>query len=355
MAYMRDWRANRLDSFNPIRDTRDLVALWRFTELSGSVGQPLAQVRCLAGRGGDLVVDPSSTATPVFGSGTPSGKPTLRTSNAAILSNRNFGVSGDPAWGYPAVMGEFTIAALCKADSSYGLANSGRYAVTSGKRIGIYAGGNDGRLSYGAPTFVVGGGKNLCDDAWHLIVARSTPYWADVWKDGHLVNGGVVGGTLISVGGGVAAGATTITLDTSVASGTVLNVGNPGAENFERVTTSGTPTGSAGAWVTTLATPLVCGHPNGERVISASRSYVGSTMLRGIGVGEFAEVAIWRRILYPDEILAYTVDRFASNEITMDPLAGWPLVQGQWPYAESINDANGQNFVLFDPNRGVTT
>jgi hypothetical protein len=364
----KDWRGNELAKFDPTRDTRDLVALWRFTDLSGNPGDAVGHVSCKAHRGGDLMNDIAATTSVVLGSGTPSGAATLRTSATSMLANRNFGNWDNPAWGYPAVGGEFTIAALCKGDSAAGLATT-RFPVATVNKAGLFTQANDGRLSVGGPSQGAAGGASPCDDAWHMLVGRFSLGWTDVWCDAFLQNGAIRGGTSSYLTAQANQGATSLTTNVSYASGAVIGVGTPGTESYEIVTASGASTGSAGAYSTPIAaTPTKAYHPNGEQLLplsSPARILPGPTQLRSIGiggspgnlatsawVGEFAEVAIWRRNLYPDEILAYTAARFTACGIDT---SGLPAAQGMAPYLELATDANGQSVTFFDPNRNVIT
>lgn len=365
MGYMRDWRGNRIDRFDPMRDLRDLAALWRFTDLdpgSHAVGDNFYQHYCKANRGGDLLNDTSNVNPVKVGSGL-NGRVTIRTSATDMLCNLNFGVAGDLAWGYPPIEGEYTLAALFKADSSFGLGQ--QRTILSGTAYGkaqMYCATADGHLSIGGPFVSAQGGPSPCDDAWHLAVARVTPRWTDVWLDGYFLNGSIIAaGSMGALLVAVAQGATSCLLPFSFASGTVLNIGAPGTETYETVTTSGTPTGSGTNWTTTVSA-FKFPHAGGEKAVAARQVSSAATLLRGIGVGgqpgqhattmvgEFAEVMVLRRPLFPDEILAYTLDRFTTFGLDT---SHFPTKQGALSYSENVTDTGGQSVTVFDPNRGV--
>lgn len=188
MAYMKDARGSRLDSFDPIRDLPPVVAWYNFAELTGADAATVRKVTDKSGLGHDLI-QPNASSTPAKATGG-DGKPVLRFAAGKFMTAPNLGA----VWPIGSTLvPPVTIVSVVKPTVTQadtfpcvvgGLTAGGQARTVIQTVTGCaFASGNALGSSVGGPM--------VTDDGWHVLISTIDQSSASQYVDGYLTGTGI--------------------------------------------------------------------------------------------------------------------------------------------------------------------
>ena len=186
MAYMKDYRGRRLDSFSPGRDARR-IASYDASILTQGNGVGLSVWPDSGGSMQDLVMTATGTQ-PSVNTNSLNGLRTVHFDATDYITNSAFGngfENGGVGYSQP-----LTLAAVYRISSS-GARNTvtaltGWLSPASSNRLSLQIDTQGAIALYGA-NFGVVGGKPVNDDQWHITIAQFDTASSSFYTDGYLI------------------------------------------------------------------------------------------------------------------------------------------------------------------------
>jgi hypothetical protein len=192
MAYMRDWRGARLDSFDATRDLSNVVAWWDMSSLSALAdGASISQVGDLSGNGHHLLPFSAATAPSKQRAANGLAIANFAASSTQRLNNNTIGGNTWPA--SVGLLAPLTVVIVFRPSATqtntapYLLKCAGQFELSFDNNLltGILSlAGNGATVTTSTTT---PSGPNLLDGNWHVAVATCETNSASLYVDGYLV------------------------------------------------------------------------------------------------------------------------------------------------------------------------
>lgn len=178
MAYMRDFRGERLDSLEPLRDLPGLLAYFDADDLPGANG---TAVPIWGSRVGTTILNISPATKPTCLTAAANGHPLLRFGTSAYLRDTTSILVGGPSGGWPQPISlAFVFRAVNVALSSQNM------LVVGGSAISVRMAASGQALYANAGADITVQGPELNDGNLHVCVAVLTTGGWQIYIDGYL-------------------------------------------------------------------------------------------------------------------------------------------------------------------------
>lgn len=188
MAYMKDYRGRRLDSFHPGRDA-NRISSYDASALTQANGASLV-VWPDSGVSLQDLTQPTTSAQPTVTTNSLNGLRTVRLSASSYMARADFGANfenGGAGYSQP-----LTIAAVYRLSSTASRAANGALtgwsAPASSNRLSVQVDTSGSVALFGASAGAAGG-RPVNDDQWHITIAQFDTGSSSFYTDGYLVAG----------------------------------------------------------------------------------------------------------------------------------------------------------------------